>query len=272
MRFLPVFICLLTFSGLYAQELKDRSEVPQTYVERQEKEFIFYPGGKMTVSLGTSGNLKIVGWDKGVVRLEAEKIVYSMPENAAREFLTKLPIRIRYTNSSSTIEVLNVPKFTGALEVNITLYVPKERTDIVVRMNNGDLSMDNINGWIEATVTKGNLDMKSISGYFSGKTQRGDVYVDMSGNRLSGQSFTVLTQSGTVDLQLPEVYSAALQLDTRNGKINVDYPPQEVDGEIVPPEIVIQKNVQQLKASIGSGGTPLRLATLSGDVSLSMKK
>jgi DUF4097 and DUF4098 domain-containing protein YvlB len=75
-----------------------------------------------------------------------------------------------------------------------------------------------------------------------------------------------------VQLLLPGKYSAALQLETRDGKISVDYPPQVVDGETVPPEIVTSKNAQSLKATVGDGGAPIKLSTNSGDIALSRKE
>ncbi|MDR0843451.1 MAG: DUF4097 domain-containing protein [Acidobacteriota bacterium] len=217
------------------------------------------------------GSLKVIGWDRGSVRVEAEKIVTGMSEEAAREFLKKSPIRIRYTDAVSTIAVTGAPPLPATLEVNLTIYLPKMRTDLTVGVKQGNFSIDTVNGWVEATLAAGDLAIKNVDGYFSGKTVRGDIHADLWGDQWRGQSFTAVTQAGRVDLLLPEKYSAALQLDTRNGTITVDYPPQEVEGELLPPDVVIQKTTQQLKATIGDGGGTLRLGTQSGDVTLTKK-
>jgi hypothetical protein len=75
-----------------------------------------------------------------------------------------------------------------------------------------------------------------------------------------------------IDIKLPEDFSAAIQFETRDGKISVDYPPQIVDGEPMPPDIIIRKNAQTLKASLGNGGAPIKLATYSGNITLSRRK
>jgi len=111
-----------------------------------------------------------------------------------------------------------------------------------------------------------------MAGYFSCSTQRGDIRIEMSGNRWRGLEFAALTQQGSADLTLPAEYSAALQLETRNGKVVVNYPPRIVEGETVPPEIIIKKNSQSLKAAVGDGGAPIKLVTYSGDVTLSLKE
>jgi len=272
-RSLVLMFCLLV-PNLGAQEPSQppASSPEAPYVEREEKQFNFFPGGKIEILAGVPGNLRIVGWQKGSVRLETEKIVYYLPTESAKALLQKSPIRVRYNQTSATIRISGSPEPPATMEFNLTLYVPGEKTDIKIRMDRGDLSVDSINGWVEATVGQGSLEASSMAGYFSGNTQRGDIRVEMSGSRWKGLEFAAMTQQGSVDLILPVAYSAALQLETRNGKIAVDYPPQIVEGEETPPDIIILKNAQSLKAAVGDGGAPIKLVTFSGDVTLSKKE
>ncbi len=274
MRFFgPVMICWLLAPNLLPQELPPAQSNPsqQPYVEREEKQFSFFPGGKIEITAGAPGSLKIVGWGKGSVRMEAEKIIYYLPPEQAKTTLQQSPVRVRYNQTSSNIRTSGSP--AANLEINLTIYVPRDKTDISARISHGDFSIEGVNGWVEATVlTEGSIEAKSVSGYFSANTRRGDVFAEMEGTRWNGLEFAAITQSGSADLRIPEEYSAALQLETRNGKITVDYPPQVVDGEIVPPDIVVRKNSQSLKASVGNGGAPIKLVTYSGDVTLSKKE
>ncbi|NLT33729.1 MAG: hypothetical protein GXX81_09860 [Acidobacteria bacterium] len=241
---------------------------PAPYVERQEKEFRFYPGGKVGINLDVPGTLRVVGWKQGSVRMEAEKIVFYSTADQAREFLSQPPIRIRHNDTSATIAVNGAPAPPAILEVNLTLYVPSDRTDLMIQMRQGDLALEGLNGWIEASLGEGSVDVRSVSGYFSASTLNGDIDVEMSDRRWRGQEFAAMTRKGSVGLRLPEEYSAALQLETRNGKITVDYPPQEVEGELLPPEIYIKNKTQLLRASVGDGGAPVKITTQAGDVLL----
>jgi DUF4097 and DUF4098 domain-containing protein YvlB len=270
--FLVLMFCLVIPDLQARQAPQTPASSPQApYVEREQKEFSFYPGGKIEILAGVSGSLTIVGWQKGSIRLEAEKIVYyDTPENA-KASLNQCPIRVRWNQTSATIQTAGSPMGSASMEFNLTLYVPRDKTDIKAMVSQGDFSIDSVNGWVEATVGEGSLEARSMSGYFSFNTQRGDIRVEMSGIRWKGLEFAALTQQGSVELQLPEKYSAALQLETRSGKVSVDYPPQVVDGEETPPEITIHKNAQSLKASVGDGGAPIKLVTYSGDVTLSRK-
>jgi len=242
MRFCPAILVFLLIPNLISQEPSETPASPTQapYVERQEKEFSFFPGGKIEIFADAPGSVTIVGWGKGSVRMEAEKIVYYLSPEEAKAEIQKSPVRVRYNQTNSTIRTAPGP--STKMEVNLTVYVPGYRTDVTAKLYRGDFSVEGVNGWIESTVTtEGSIEVKSVSGYFSAMTPRGEVSVEMDGNRWKGLEFAAITQNGSANLILPLKYSAAIQLETRNGKIVVDYPPQEVEGEIVPPEIEIKK-------------------------------
>jgi DUF4097 and DUF4098 domain-containing protein YvlB len=241
------------------------------YVEREEKQFNFFPGGKIEISAEAPGSLRVIGWQKASVRMEAEKIIYYLPAEQAKAEMQQSPVRVRWNQTSSSVRTVAAP--SAGLEINLTLYVPSDKTDIKAKINQGDFSIERVNGWVEATISKeGSIEAKAMSGYFSANTLRGDISVVMDGDRWKGLEFAALTQQGSANLQLPVTFSAALQLETRNGKIVVDYPPQVVEGEPTPPDILIRKTSQALKASVGDGGAPIKLVTYSGDVRLSKKE
>jgi DUF4097 and DUF4098 domain-containing protein YvlB len=273
MRFYPAILCLLMTPNIMAQApataLTSTAQTP--YVEREERQFSFFPGGKIEIFAGAPGSLKIVGWQKASVRMEAEKIVYDSSPEEAKAKLQKSPIRVRYSQTLSSIRTSDAPDTN--IEFNLTLYVPSEKTDIKTTIHHGDFSIEGVNGWVETTVaTEGSIEAKSMSGYFSASTLRGDISAEMAGTRWRGLEFAARTQNGSATLKIPVTFSAALQLETRNGKILVDYPPQVVEGEVVPPDIIIRKTSQSLKASVGDGGAPIKLVTYSGNVTLSKKE
>ena len=273
-QFIPAMLILVFMPVVRAQGISEPDrESPSLYADIYESEYRFYPGGKIGISLEVPGSLKIIGWDRGLVRVEAEIKVRSLTDEKARGLLEKPPIRVRYndTATTSTIQVTESPELKGLLEVNMTVYLPGARSDLAVQVKKGDFAINSVNGWVEVSIAEGNVELTAVNGYFSVKTLKGDISANLSGNRWNGQSFTAVTQDGCVDLILPEEYSAMLQLDTRNGEITVDYPSQMVEGELIPIEAVVQKKTQQLKVRVGNGGAPLHLGTQSGDVSLRKK-
>jgi DUF4097 and DUF4098 domain-containing protein YvlB len=273
MQIAMIVVACLLISCVQSQDLpqKDPASAQEPYVEHEEKQFNFYPGGKIEISAGVPGDVKVVGWQKGSVEVKAEKVAYYLSPDRAKDLISQFPIHVRYNQTSARI-LTSGPATANAngakVEINLTIYVPKDKTDMSAKLVQGDFDIESVNGWIEVTLREGSLNTRSLSGYFSGSTQRGNIRVEMSGNRWRGLEFDAVTQNGSIDLRLPVEYSAALQLQTHNGKVAVDYPPQVVEGEPTPPQIVIRKNAQSLSAAVGDGGAPIKLLTYSGDVSL----
>jgi DUF4097 and DUF4098 domain-containing protein YvlB len=261
--------CFLAVAAV-GQTPPDQDNPPPTspYVERIQRQFNFYPGGKIQVTGGIPGNIKIIGWGRASVQLDVEKIIYHLSEEQAKILSSQFPLQVRWTQTSATIRTNGPPTSLATMEANMTLYVPKDKTDLGIHILQGDLSLGNINGWIEATLGEGSIQASSLEGYFSGITQQGDLEVMMSGKHWDGLGFTAVTQNGSIRLQLPMDYSAALNLETRKGEISIQYPEQLVDGESVPLELVKQKEAQSLVATVGRGGSPLKLLTSAGDVEL----
>jgi hypothetical protein len=272
---IPLIISFCLISAVVFPQDEWSAAVPQPdaqFAERGEKQFKFYPGGKMTIQSEVPGRIRIVGWKKSLVRVENEKIVRCPDEHKAKVLMDKHPVRVRYNQTSATIQVESSSDGDPMLECNLVIYVPGDRTDLKATLIRGDISLEAVNGWIEVTTGEGNLQADAMSGYFSGSTPKGNIRIEMSGKRWSGLEFGAVTRAGTIDLVLPEGFSAALQLETRNGSMIVDYPPQMVDGEPVPLQVGIRKKAQALEASLGSGGAPIKLISQAGDIRLSVKK
>jgi hypothetical protein len=136
---------------------------PAPYVERQQKQFNFYPGGKLQVIAAAAGNVTIVGWQRASILAETERIIHGLPPEKAQELARQYPVQIRYDQTSSTIQTIKPPQSSATVEVNITLYVPKEKTDIKTSIAQGDFAVEGINGWIEATLNAGNLEARFLS-------------------------------------------------------------------------------------------------------------
>ena len=267
-----VFLFCLFASNLLSQELPGAGTVAQddSYLEGEEKQFKFYPGGKMQIVSEVPGSIRIIGWKRGTVRVEAEKIVHGLTPEQAKEEIAKSPLRVRWNQTSARIQVNGIPAEGVSMEYNLIVYVPGDRTDINASVIQGDIYTENVNGWVEITSSRGNLGASSMSGYFSGSTKQGNIRVEMSGKRWRGLEFGAITKMGSIDLQLPEDYSAALKIETLDGKVTVEYPPRIVDGEPVPLAVGIRKKAQALDALVGTGGAPITLISHAGDIRLSL--
>jgi DUF4097 and DUF4098 domain-containing protein YvlB len=242
------------------------------YTEKSEKEFAFYPGGQIEIAAASPGSFTIAGWDKAMVRVEMEKIFYYLSPEEAKVLAKRYPVRVTYTATLARISTAGAAQPGATMENNIQVFVPRDRTDLKIKMVKGDLSIASVRGSVEATLQEGNVDARDLAGYISLRTERGDFNVDLSGLRWTGFGFWGKTSQGSIRLQLPVVFSAALQLGTKNGKISVDYPEQMVEGESVPLKIIEKKSAASVSTPIGTGGPPINLMTFSGNIVFAGKK
>ena len=270
--FLGLIFCLAFAAGQVQTPTTTpaaQNPVPsEPFVERNQKEFSFYPGGKVQFETGVPGNLKVEGWDRSTVVVKYERVIYALPAEEARALASKFPVQVRWTQTLGTIRTLGPPKDDAQMEINFTIWVPKLRTDLNIRMLRGDLSVADVTGWVEATLTQGSVEVSGLSGYFSAITQQGDLNIRLNGKHWTGHSCTGATQRGTIALTVPREYSAALQLETHDGDISIDYPEQLVEGESVPLTAVAKKKGRSLSATVGDGGAPIRLKTGQGSIHL----
>jgi hypothetical protein len=266
--FILVFLFLLG-GKQPAPSQQDKTSPSTPYTERSQKQFSFYPGGKILFEGTVPGNLKVIGWQRATVLLETERIIYQLSPEKAKQLADQYPLQVRYGVSEATIRATGPPQVDATMEINATLYVPKEKTDLVIRLIKGDLMIGGMNGWVEATLVDGGLEAKSMRGYFSFITRQGDINIEMAGKRWEGMGFTAATERGDVTIRLPAQYSAALQLETKDGNITIQYPEQTVEGEKVPWTVVTRKKTRSLSAPVGGGGAPLRLHTAVGQVHVS---
>lgn len=259
---------LLSFCQPAAAAPQERSASITPYTERVQKQFNFYPGGKVDVIANAAGSFKIIGWKKSSVLLEAEKIVYLASSEQAKLLSEQFPIQVRSGQTSATIRTSAPPLGAAKAEINATLYVPKDKTDLNIHLAKGDLVIGSVNGWVEATLEDGSLEAKSMEGYFSLLTKIGHLDIDMAGKRWTGLGFTAVTKRGNVTVRFPLEYSAAVQLKTEDGDISVRYPERLVDGEKVPFDVVTNKKARSLSAVLGEGGAPIRISTSAGNIQL----
>jgi hypothetical protein len=269
-----ILVTLVFARATVPQEVPAQGDSSQNapYVERNQRQFNFYPGGKLQVDAGVPGNVKVIGWQRASVLVEYERIIYQVEHEQARTLASKFPVQVRWNRISGTVRTTGPPQAASSMEVNLTLYVPREKTDVYVNVSKGDLKIDTLNGWIEATLLDGSIEASSLNGYFSGTTQQGDIHIEMAGKRWEGLGFTGVTKRGSVNLVMPADFSAALQLETRDGNFSIDYPEQLVEGESVPLKAVTRKNARTLTATVGDGGSPVKLMTVLGNIQVTAKQ
>ncbi len=224
----------------------------------------FMPGGKIKIGLIYPGSLKIRGWNKPKIKVKYLITSYGENEEEAKKKIDAIFPRIASNNFTALIETEISGDVLG--RIDYVIYVPGLRTDLKIDVAEGFVDISDVNGWIEITDCKGYLKLKNLKGYVSAVTKEGDILSILKGNRWEGLTFSARTLKGDAILFMPVKFDVDLTLISLHGKIDVDYPPVEIDGEeyeLIPTK---KKDGEGLTQTIGEGGPPVVVQCDNGKI------
>jgi hypothetical protein len=164
-------------------------------------------------------------------------------------------VRVGTGNGAVSVERVGgeVSASTGNGRVNVL------STDGAVRVatGNGDVEVRDAKGAVRVTTGNGRVTVSTAQGPVEARSGNGDIDVRMTALRPS-EDMTFSTGSGDVRVTLPTDYNGELDATTGNGSISSDFD-LKVEGRMSP---------RRVRATIGTGGARLRLATGNGGLEL----
>jgi hypothetical protein len=164
-------------------------------------------------------------------------------------------VRVATGNGAVSVERVGgeVSASTGNGRVNVL------NTDGAVRVStgNGDVEVREAKGAVRVSTGNGRVTVSTAQGPVEARSGNGDIDVRMTALRPS-EDMTFSTGSGNVRVTLPTDYNGELDASTGNGSISSDFD-LKVEGRMSP---------RRVRATIGTGGAKLRLATGNGGLEL----
>ena len=141
-------------------------------------------------------------------------------------------------------------------EVEFTVRVPRG-VNVDVGTVNGSVDVRGATGEVHASSVNGGVEAISEGGPVSASTVNGSIRASMRTLGSGGLEFSTLNVSITVEL--PEDLNADLRMNTVNGTLSSRDFPLTVTGRF---------NPQNMRATIGKGGTRLSFSTVNGNVEI----
>lgn len=164
-------------------------------------------------------------------------------------------VRVATGNGAVSVERVGgeVTASTGNGRVNVL------ETDGAVRVStgNGDVTVRDVKGAVRVSTGNGRVTVSTAQGPVEARSGNGDIDVRMTAVRAT-EDMSFSTGSGDVRVTLPTEYNGELDASTGNGSINSEFD-LKVEGRMSP---------RRVRATIGSGGARLRLATGNGGLEL----
>jgi hypothetical protein len=146
--------------------------------------------------------------------------------------------------------------------------VPFKTSLSLSTMNDGDISVENVRGEIEASNMNGSILLTNIAGVVVAHSLNGKIFVRME-EVTPGKPMSFSTLNGDIEVLLPVDTKASLKLETLNGTISTEF------------EIGAGKsggsrnrgfgNARNVKGAINGGGPEFKFKTINGSIVLRKK-
>ncbi|MEO5816147.1 MAG: hypothetical protein ABIT20_12795 [Gemmatimonadaceae bacterium] len=201
-----------------------------------------------------NGGIRVMGWDRDSVQVTARLQANARSDGAASDLLKE----VRITNDGRRISAEGARSWSRGenWSVSYVVYVPR-RFDLRLDAHNGGVGVTGVTGRLELSTENGSVSLSEVGGDVRARTQNGSVNAELAGSKWDGKGLDAETQNGSVRMGIPASYAATIETGTVNGRMNTDFP-VTLSGRIG----------RRMSLPLNGGGTPLRVETTNGSVSL----
>lgn len=210
--------------------------------------------GPIEIDAGRNGGISVRGWDRGDALVRARIVGYGATGEDARRVVAA--VRVGEAGGVVRADGPSTRDRDEGWQVSFEVSVPRNAM-LTLDANNGGIVIENFGGAAKFHTRNGGISLRDVSGDIRGETTNGGVTVDLAGDRWDGAGLDVQTRNGGINIRLPEHYSAELDVATTHGRMNIGMP------------ITVQGTIgRALTTTLGAGGARLHAVTTNGGVTV----
>jgi hypothetical protein len=240
--------------------------------------FDFGAGGTLSLKGAPQGSVKIEGWNKNEIQIEAEIELSARNETDLDQLakvtsfvLEESPGRIIITTVGThdkTFMKRAAKKFPKELlglpfKIDYVIKVPRY-CDLMIDGGKGDLQIAGVDGVIKVNFLDSNAKLDLIGGAIQATVGGGTVDVTIPTRSWRGRFADISLTSGTMNVNLPPSLNAEVDASIlRNGKIENTYT------ELKPKTRKDTFTEKLIAAKSGNGGIPLKFTVGDGSLNIS---
>lgn len=256
------------------------------FTETIKKEFVVSPSSVLAV-YNVDGFIKVEGYDGNKVFIEVEKTISGKTKEIIEEGKQEFKLEFEQ-KTDSLIAYIAEPfdsrpnrnrdkwnkdeyrKIQYHYKLNFTIKVPKTMNLAVSTINNGDILVTNVNGFLKANNINGKITLKNIQAATDVRTINGDVTINYT--TLPPDNAQYYTLNGNLNISYPVNFSADCEFKTFQGDFYTDFE----NVEKLPARVTKTVNETEKGTThklskgslirIGSGGKNLKFETFNGNV------
>jgi len=273
--------CVAPSATLTQRDFKERDEFNQTYQLPQ--------GARVEIS-SIRGSVKITNSDSATAEV---RVIRTARNRADLEYHK---IEVAQTGNTLVVRGVQDPRERGErnIQVNhqIILKLPRS-IELSVTSVSGSLQSGDVDGQVHLSSISGSANFGNVGGKLqvssvSGSVEVGNVGADARVNSVSGNvglghvngSLEVSSVSGGVTATLLNLSPQGIKINSVSGSIeigfksevNADFNAEHVSGQVYldVPNVIreSEEKSSNVRARIGSGGTPITISSVSGSIRL----
>lgn len=165
--------------------------------------------------------------------------------------------QVKIGTGNGAISIEQVSGDISAASGNGRVHVTGAEGTVRVSSGNGDIDVRDSRSQVRVSTGNGRVTVGTVEGPVEARTGNGDIEVSMSKLR-GNQDMEFHTGSGSVRVTLPAGFNGELDASTGNGEISSDFD-LKLSGSV---------NPRRIHATIGTGGSRLRMTTGNGRLEL----
>jgi DUF4097 and DUF4098 domain-containing protein YvlB len=198
-----------------------------------------------------NGNVEITGWNRSEVQIDAvkqardqQRLDEAQIEIEAGSDYVKIHTQYPHDRSNN-----------NPASVRYTLHVPQNARLDQISLVNGSLTVQKVEGEVDAKLVNGKAHISDLSGEASISSVNGGIeanYTSLNNVR----EIRLKSVNGSIELGLPGSPNAEVKASTVNGSIKSDFP-LTVQGSF---------SGRSLSGTLGGGGTRIELSNVNGSM------
>jgi hypothetical protein len=236
---------------------------PETSTSREprgefRKTVEFRAGGTLSLE-NDIGNVEISGWDKETVEVVAQgaagKIGKERKVRAYGFWELKPDVEVKTTDGELTIRTRPYDGPGERPAVDYMIRVPNSVILRGIRLGEGNLTVSDVFGRLEATLDTGDLGVSNFSGSVDASVGTGDIDVEVLD--LRGEDSVALSSAeGDIVLRLESGTSAVVEAEAPRGDVRSDL------------DLGVKTPASSVKGRMGEGGAEIKMKAGNGKIEI----
>jgi hypothetical protein len=218
----------------------------------------FRPGGTLSLE-NDIGNVEITGWEKDSVEVfaqgTAEETGKTRRVRAYGFWELKPDVEVRPTDDGLTIRTRALDGPGGPATVDYMIRVPNSVILREIRIGEGNLTVSDLFGRLEASLDKGDLRVSNFSGSVDASVGEGQVDVEVLDLR-DDDSIALVSRQGDIVLRLEAGAGAGVEAEAPGGEVRSEF------------DLGVKTPASSVKGRIGPGGAKIRLKAADGKIEI----